>query len=798
MERELRAAWGRPVGRVLDELDLAAPVAVTPLAQVHRGELDGAPVAVKLARPGLEAAVRADLMLLDALRPPLAAAFPNLDGGALLAQIRERALDELDFEHEASQQRAVARALRRTAGVEVPGGHSELATPAVVVSDFLDGPTLADGRPDDPAAVARALVAAHVDAARAGLLLCDPRPNHVVLRPDGRIGLLGTGAAVAGDRAWLRRRLALPAALRDADPAVFGAALAADGLLAEGRGAPRRPERLRAGATPRGRDPSAAVAHRLLHETLGDLLTGPARLDGAAAGGRRGPRRGARRRRPRDRHPRPARSGRRVAAARWRPADRRARRARRDRGLGRAARAGIAAPRRRLEDMTAVSPPPALGGDRVLGLLPDLKRDTLGTLERARREHGDVVCLLAGPPRMRTKSYAIFHPDGVRRVLATEADAYRKDNRFYEEIRWALGYGLLNSQDAEWLRQRRFVQPLFTRRRIACYAGTMGEEAEALLAAGWTEGRTVDLHREMSVLTLRMVGRLLFGADVERAVPVVGSAFPILGEHARNRSYNPVHAPRAWPTPANRRAERARAAVHAVCDDLIAARRANGAAGEDLLGRLIAARDGDERLSDLEVRDQVLIFLLAGHDTTAIALTFALHLLGRHPDVQARVHAEVDEVVGERTPGAEDVERLTYTTMVLKEAMRLYPPAWGFGRRTAAGDEIGGVTLPPGANVLVSPWVTHRHPEFWEAPERFDPDRFAPEREHDRHRHAYFPFGAGPRACIGQYFSMLEAVIALAVILRDFRLESRTETVPLAPRITLHPAAPVHARLSAR
>ena len=215
--------------------------------------------------------MRADLMLLDALRPPLAAAFPNLDAGALLAQIRERALDELDFEHEASQQRAVARALRRTAGVEVPGGHSELATPAVVVSDFLDGPTLADGRPDDPAAVARALVAAHVEAARAGLLLCDPRPNHVVLRPDGRIGLLGTGAAVAADRAWLRRRLALPAALREADPAVFDAALAADGLLPAGREA----------ETPG----DAAAAHRLLHETLGDLLTGPAHLDAAAVAG---------------------------------------------------------------------------------------------------------------------------------------------------------------------------------------------------------------------------------------------------------------------------------------------------------------------------------------------------------------------------------------------------------------------------------------------------------------------------------------------------------------------------------
>ena len=284
VERELRSAWGRPVGRVLDELDLAAPVAVTPLAQVHRGELDGAPVAVKLARPGLEAAVRADLMLLDALRPPLAAAFPNLDGGALLAQIRERALDELDFEHEASQQRAVARALRRTAGVEVPGGHSELATPAVVVSDFLDGPTLADGRPDDPAAVARALVAAHVDAARAGLLLCDPRPNHVVLRPDGRIGLLGTGAAVAGDRDWLRRRLALPAALRDADPAVFGAALAADGLLAEAAAA-ARPERLRGGDAPEAgiRAPPSPTGSCTRRSAI--CVTGPARLDAAALAG---------------------------------------------------------------------------------------------------------------------------------------------------------------------------------------------------------------------------------------------------------------------------------------------------------------------------------------------------------------------------------------------------------------------------------------------------------------------------------------------------------------------------------
>ena len=176
-----------------------------------------------------------------------------------------------------------------------------------------------------------------------------------------------------------------------------------------------------------------------------------------------------------------------------------------------------------------------------------------------------------------------------------------------------------------------------------------------------------------------------------------------------------------------------------MCDELIAGRRASGAPGEDLLGRLIAARDGDERLSDAEVRDQVLIFLLAGHDTTAIALTFALYLLARHPAAQARAHAEVEAVLGDRTPGAADVERLIYTTMVLKEAMRLYPPAWGIGRRSATGDEIGGWEIPPGADVLVSPWVTHRHPGFWEAPERFDPERFTPEREAARHRHCVLP-----------------------------------------------------------
>jgi cytochrome P450 len=445
--------------------------------------------------------------------------------------------------------------------------------------------------------------------------------------------------------------------------------------------------------------------------------------------------------------------------------------------------------------------PPGPRGAPLIGSALDLRRDVLGTYERARRAYGDVVRFVAGPPGVRATLYAVFHPDAVRRVLAGEADGYRKDNLFYEELRWALGDGLLNSQDERWLRQRRFIQPLFTRRRIAGYAQSMADEAGDLVARWrpWAvAARPADMHAEMSRLTLRVVGRLLFGSDVERAVPVVAEAFPILGEYARARAFSPARLPRGWPTPSNRRAARAQRAVYGVCDELIAQRRAGPTGGDDLLSLLVEARNDGEQLDDAEIRDQVLIFLLAGHDTTALALTFALHLLGGHPDTQRRLRDEVDEVLGDRTPTAEDFEALAYTTMVLKEAMRLYPPAWGLGRRTVDGDRIGGCDIPPGSDIAVSAWVTHRHPDFWEEPERFNPERFEPEREAARHRHAYFPFGAGPRACIGQYFSMLEAVIALAMIAQHYEVSSLTDRVPLAPRITLHPAAPVPCRLTAR
>ena len=429
---------------------------------------------------------------------------------------------------------------------------------------------------------------------------------------------------------------------------------------------------------------------------------------------------------------------------------------------------------------------PGPSGLPLVGSGLHLRRDLLGTLERGRREYGDIVLFRVGPERVNPPFVALFHPDGVRHALATEADHYRKDTAFYEEVRWSLGEGLLNAQDETWLRQRRFVQPLFTRKRIDTYAEAMTDESEQLVAR-WRPLGEVDLAAEMSRFTLRVVGRILFGADVERALPAVATGFPIIGRFMVTRGTSPVKLPRHWPTPGNRRVGRARAALYAACDELIAERRAAEPGGQDLLSLLIDAREAGEGLDDREIRDQILIFLLAGHDTTAVALTFALHLLGHHPETQRRVREEVD--------ATDDVSQLPYTTMVLKESMRLYPPAWGFGRRAQRDDVFGGYDIPAGWDVVTSPWVTHRHPDFWPDPLRFDPERFTPEAEAERHRHAWFPFGAGPRACIGQYFSMLEATIALATLARHFEFASLADQIPLVPGITLHPAAPVPARV---
>ncbi|MFC9701033.1 cytochrome P450 [Streptomyces sp. NPDC056943] len=446
---------------------------------------------------------------------------------------------------------------------------------------------------------------------------------------------------------------------------------------------------------------------------------------------------------------------------------------------------------------------PELAGLPLLGSMFDLKNDSLGTFLRAQREHGDVVRITAGPPGIRATVYGVFSAEGAQQVLAGESANFRKDNNFYQEIRESFGNGLLTSQDEDYLRQRRLVQPLFTKRRVDGYAAAIAAEVTALMDE-WPEeaDSAVDVLQEMTRLALRAVARILFGTDVDAAVEVVEDCFPEVGAYVLRRGYSPLNTPRDWPTPGNRRAAAVHKALYEVCDRIIAERRESGRApgdGQDLLTLLAeteSAEDGS--FSATELREQVLVFLVAGHETTATSLGFALHLLGRHPEAQKRAHEEVDRVLDGRTPGAADLDSLPYVTRVLKEAMRLFPAAPVIGRRAVAATEIDGVTIPAGADVIVAPWVTHRHPAYWEDAERFDPDRFTPEAEAARPRYAWFPFGGGPRACIGQHFSMLESVVALAMLLQRYEFEAVDAEVPVAPAITLQAAGPARCRLRPR
>jgi cytochrome P450 len=447
--------------------------------------------------------------------------------------------------------------------------------------------------------------------------------------------------------------------------------------------------------------------------------------------------------------------------------------------------------------------PPGPKGAPVVGSLLALRKDPLGTMERAMLEFGDVVRFTGGVGTLRVEAFALFSPEGAQHLLAGASDNYGKTGEAFQEIRDLLGNGLLTSDGDEWKRQKRMVQPLFIHRRVAGYVPMMVDEAQRIVARWSTaaaRGDSVDLHHDMTAATLRVVGRALFGADVDHAVAVLRDPVPYLSRRAIRRSMSPVKVPPTWPTPGNRRATRDQAAIHGLVDDLIASRRATPSHEEDLLTLLLGAQDPEngQGLSDLEVHEQALIFLLAGHETTATSLTFTLHLLGHHPDVQKRLHDEIDEVLGGRAPTLEDVRALEYTTMVIKEAMRLYPAAPSVARVPVRDDLFEGYRIPAGAAVLANQWVTQRHPKHWDAPERFNPERFTPEREKARHRYAYFPFGGGPRACIGQYFSMLEAVVIVAMLMQSFSVSSADRPVRLFNGITLRPAEAIPARIAPR
>jgi cytochrome P450 len=432
--------------------------------------------------------------------------------------------------------------------------------------------------------------------------------------------------------------------------------------------------------------------------------------------------------------------------------------------------------------MKSVPGPPGLP---LFGHLLAFRRDVLRLLLDGRRAYGDVVRFRLGPHVI----HLAAHPDDVRQVLVTHQHRYSKDTRSSAKIRALTGPGLLTSSGDEWLRLRRLTQPSFHAQQVAGFVGLMADATTAMLAR-WRSAaekrEQIDVASEMMRLTFTIVGRALFGADLSDDVAAVEQSATRVMEHLWHRLESLVDVPDWIPTARNRRFRRALRRLDEVVYRVIATRRGGPAAG--LLAQLAARRDEETGggLTVEQLRNETITLLMAGHETTANALTWAWYLLSKHPDTAERVHAEARAMLGNRPPTADDLAKLTYTSMVFREAMRLYPPIWILERRVVADDEIGGFAIPRGTAVVLSPYVTHRHPEFWDRPGEFDPERFAPERSAGRHAYGYFPFGGGQRLCIGNHFALAEGLVILAMAARDFRpeLAPGQEAMP-QPGITL-------------
>ncbi|HYE16418.1 MAG TPA: cytochrome P450 [Pyrinomonadaceae bacterium] len=413
------------------------------------------------------------------------------------------------------------------------------------------------------------------------------------------------------------------------------------------------------------------------------------------------------------------------------------------------------------------------------------RRDPLAFLGRTAREHGDVSQFRVGPQQF----FLLNHPDLIRDVLVTHNERFHK-GRALQRAKRLLGEGLLTSEGEFHRRQRRLAQPAFHRQRVNSYARVMVEHA-ARASARWRDREELDISEEMMRLTLSIVGKTLFDADVESDADEVGEALTDVMELFNYLVLPYSELLEKLPLPASRRFRRARARLDAVIYRIIEERRRSGADRGDLLSTLLLAVDeegGGGRMTNEQLRDEVMTLFLAGHETTANALTWAWHLLAQNPEAETRLHEELDSVLGGREPTAEDVPSLPFTERVVAETMRLYPPAWAIGRLAIEDHEAGGYLVPRGALVLVSQYVTHRDARFFPDPERFDPDRFTPEAKAERPQFAYFPFGGGPRRCIGEGFAWMEATLLLAALAGRWRVRLLPgRTVRTQPLITLRP-----------
>ena len=395
--------------------------------------------------------------------------------------------------------------------------------------------------------------------------------------------------------------------------------------------------------------------------------------------------------------------------------------------------------------------------------------------------------------------YFVSEPALIEEILVKQAANFRKD-KVTRMLSGAIGNGLLVSEGEVWRRQRRLRGPAFHQGELQSYAGVMTDLTRAALA-GWRSGETRNVHEDMMALALNVVAKLLFGANLAADAHDIGTTISKLMEDFSNQLGLRALTPFAtFPTPSTFRIKRGIREMDRIIYGIIAARREAADPGRDLLGLLLRARDEDgSRMDDRQLRDEALTLFVAGHETTALALTYAVYLLASHPEEQDLLAAELAQVLGGRDAAFGDVERLKQTEAVLLEAMRLYPPAWSVGRESLVDVDVGGYRLPKGSTFFMSQWVMHRDPNLFEDPERFSPARWAGDAQRRLPRFAYFPFGGGPRICIGNRFAMMEATLIHATLAQRVRFSTTPESrLELLPTVTLRPRSPVRLQITER
>lgn len=458
---------------------------------------------------------------------------------------------------------------------------------------------------------------------------------------------------------------------------------------------------------------------------------------------------------------------------------------------------------------------PGPRGVPVLGNVPHVQESggLIQFYSQVHRDYGDIVHVRMGP----VDQYLVVHPDHVRHVLVANRQNYWKGVAM-NRVRLLLGNGLFTSEGAFWQRQRRLMQPAFTPRGVMQFGGSMVSLVQRMLDR-WESparaGAVLDIGQEMMTLTMGVIAETMLSIDITRddvagnsvagnAVEA-GRAFAYMLEFISRQASTAFSLPLWIPTPSNRRFNASAALIQDFLGGVVRERRAahrrGGAQERDLLDTLLNARDEQtgQAMDDRQVYDEVITIFFAGHETTAQTLTWLWYLLARHPDAERRLHDEVDRALGTRAPTLADLPNLPYARMVVEETMRLYPPAWIFVREPYHDDEISGYHIPAGSMIVLSPYLTHRHPDHWERPEAFEPERFEPEQAAKRHHYAYFPFGGGPRTCIGNNFALQEAHLAVAMIAQRYRLRLCADH-DIQPKMmgTLRPAAPVLMQLERR